>query len=238
MSLIEGFSPCLELGVNGCVVWWEAWAAIAAIVALVVAFFTMLLTGLSAAAVFLLGQKTNRLAALAHDLQRKNTSAKDEELRKEQLREEAVALAYTGTELADLAIALSGIVALLGPGMSIELQNFIDRKNSRHFLAGMTQKLETNRLERLLPRLHALPTDNGLKLASLLGMCHSLVSRCKAHAELKSPAEIDEGVERDERRIHLEICHGNRLTEATAALAIARELSAKSYAMIFNPNRA
>lgn len=30
MSLWSGISPCMNLGVDGCVVWWEAWAAIAA----------------------------------------------------------------------------------------------------------------------------------------------------------------------------------------------------------------
>lgn len=30
MSLWSGFSPCMNLGVDGCVVWWEAWAAVAA----------------------------------------------------------------------------------------------------------------------------------------------------------------------------------------------------------------
>ncbi|MBN4936493.1 hypothetical protein JY409_00255 [Stenotrophomonas maltophilia] len=47
MSLWSGISPCMNLGVDGCVVWWEAWAAIAA--------------GIAAAVTGVLGYMTFRL---------------------------------------------------------------------------------------------------------------------------------------------------------------------------------
>lgn len=37
MSWVEGFSTCSQLGVDGCVVWWDAWAAIGTISAVVTA---------------------------------------------------------------------------------------------------------------------------------------------------------------------------------------------------------
>lgn len=37
MSWVEGFSTCSQLGVDGCVVWWDAWAAIGTIAAVVTA---------------------------------------------------------------------------------------------------------------------------------------------------------------------------------------------------------
>lgn len=47
MSVWSGISPCMNLGVDGCVVWWEAWAAIAA--------------GIAAAVTGVLGYMTFRL---------------------------------------------------------------------------------------------------------------------------------------------------------------------------------
>lgn len=38
MNWFRGFSTCSPLGVDGCVIWWEAWAVVFAVVAIVVAF--------------------------------------------------------------------------------------------------------------------------------------------------------------------------------------------------------
>ncbi|MCM2519887.1 hypothetical protein NDN68_07830 [Stenotrophomonas maltophilia] len=55
MSWMDGFSQCSRLGVDRCVVWWDAWAATGSILAAVVA-------AISAYAVWRLGTRANALA--------------------------------------------------------------------------------------------------------------------------------------------------------------------------------
>ncbi len=61
MNFWSGFSPCMNLGVDGCVVWWEAWAAIAAGIAAVV-------TGVLGYMTFRLGVATTNATKASVDI--------------------------------------------------------------------------------------------------------------------------------------------------------------------------
>ena len=60
MNWLKGFSTCSELGVDGCVIWWDAWAAIGTVFAVFVA-----IAGPSIQRRFFLRKKANAVFASA-----------------------------------------------------------------------------------------------------------------------------------------------------------------------------
>lgn len=230
MSMLEGISQCWPLG-EKCHVWWDAWTFVVAVAALWVAYLTMLVTIGSCWAVYYLGTRANRLAEIAQESQRTNADVAAKEQKETRQREENVALAYCATEFGELKIFLASLAALMKPGAAMAVEEFVAHKASRAFFAERLRQMSTEHMDRMLPRLHMLPSGNGLKIARLVGLCKNLATRSEAHATYP-PSEPRTQEEADTVRTHLETCHANRLSEAEQAIELADQLSTRAIAVL------
>lgn len=174
MTWWKGISTCPELGVDGCVVWWDGWAVVVAVVAVFATIFLGVAT-------LWLGQQANRLGVQANDLsqaafdsQRKAEKVKQDAESDLRNREKTVALAYCNVELKELELRTMQIYTFMGPGEEFCEDAFILSTSTREQLSESASTLKTDRLQSLLSRLHALPEEEGVDLARLLGICASV----------------------------------------------------------------
>lgn len=193
MSMLEGISQCWPLG-EKCHVWWEAWdtmigagGAAIAVLALGVSCVGILVTAISAIAVYWLGRQAHLLAE-AGQLEGAKQRAEDAKvLIAERRREEQVMLCYLQAELQELASSAGSIKdTLLHP--LIGKNKFVGDFEGRKQLSEFSSWFSTDRIESCQRRLHAIPEGTGLRLATLLGSCHFVRMRF-AELEARPNAE-------------------------------------------------
>lgn len=221
MSKWKAVFRCEQLGVDNCVVWWDAVAAVGAAAGVFV-------TALSAFAVYWLGRQAHSLAKTAHDAQKEYERRRAQEILAEQVREEVVTLAYCCAELDELDVRLAGINGLF----AVNAKSFVEYKDDRAYLAKTCEKLVTARLEKMLPRMHVLPEKTGIELARLLAHCSRLISLTAEHAVEKSPADFPDPVKEQEQREYLSTCHSNRMNAAKDARDLAKSLAVRARAVV------
>jgi hypothetical protein len=162
----------MEPGVGDCVVWWDAWGFFVSLAALVAAGLTVVVTAVSAIAVFSLGSRANELALAAQRIAREQREERRDKEAAERETEEVVMLYYLASEIASLHTQLAWLDAETRPGGRFAKENIWTLSKLRDELADSPQlKLETDRIVSLLPRLHAVRPAVGLRCARLAGDC-------------------------------------------------------------------
>lgn len=200
MSWWNGVSTCRELGVDGCVVWWEGWAAGAAVLALfvaitalVVAFWGVLATVISSIAVWRLGQKANHLAESGAEQVRIERDVLAEAQSAERAREEVIVLSYISAELSAIYPSIAALNAQLAQDGAAA--RFVDNQGWRQLWHDDVGELRTPRIESTLQLLYRLPSNMGGRIARILGDVQTI------QEVLKSVAPTDLSLEtNDEHR--------------------------------------
>ncbi|MCI1075391.1 hypothetical protein MOQ07_13190 [Stenotrophomonas maltophilia] len=227
MSKWDAVFRCEELGVADCVVWWDAIAALASVGAVVVAV-------VSAIAVFFLGIQANALAAAAQSAQRMAKVREDQRAEAEQDREKSVALAYCCAELRELETHLGFIAEKMESKDAVPEHVFTENQAARKYLSDASDRLVTDCLKVILPRLHALPDDAGVELAQLLGGCQQLIVELHVAADAMNPEAMDNPEKAAKRRTRLARQHRVQLGIAQVALGLARKYSKQADAVLSN----
>ncbi|WP_157355496.1 hypothetical protein [Stenotrophomonas maltophilia] len=236
-QLWHGISPCMEPGVGDCVVWWDAWGVAVAFAALAVGCVNVVVAVLAAIAVYWLGKQANALATASSDAQRREDGRRQKQSEDEQNRERSVALAYCCAELSELNIHLGFLASYMQPGGKAAKDVFVSDQAMRTRLFKLTTKLQTSRLESMLPRLHALPEETGVDLGLLLGSCGQLCTQLKIAAETGSPETFSDPEQQKRRRRYLSHVHDTNRQIAESARSLARRYAELGTTLINRPKK-
>lgn len=197
----DGISPCMELGVGDCVVWWDAWVTVIAASALfvagvsaVVAFWGVLATTVSGVAVWKLGQQANRLAESGAEQVRLERIALEQAQEAERSRQSVIVLSYISAELAEIYPSIAAFAGNLRKENAEE--KFVRDQIWRTVWAEDIGSLKVARMENALQQLHRLPSDLGGRIARILGDLDSLQQTMKYAA-----SAVTDGVDPELRQI-------------------------------------
>ncbi|ARQ90498.1 hypothetical protein [Stenotrophomonas maltophilia] len=222
-----GFNQCWSLGAT-CAIDWDAWTVVIAVFAAVLSWLSVLVTAVSAGAVFWLGRQANLLAGTAKEAQERYIREGRKEAADDRDREGKVVLAYCSAELKVMGPALAGLAGMLR-GDDVE-DLFVRSRDFRRQVNDRARELSWEVLEKVLPRLHAIPPATGMRLARLLGACKSLTTSFAIHADEVSPHEREDGQEEWEEYLRTSI--SNRLRLLLAARELANSLWLESNAAL------
>jgi len=222
-----GFNQCWSLGAT-CAIDWDAWTVVVAVIAAVLSWLSVLVTAVSAGAVFWLGRQANLLAGTAKEAQERYIREGRKEAADDREREGKVVLAYCSAELKVMGPALAGLAGMLR-GDNVE-DLFVMSREFRRQVNDRARELSWEVLEKVLPRLHAIPPATGMRLARLLGACKSLTTSFAIHADEVSPHEREDGQE--EWAEYLRTSITNRLRLVLAARELANSLWLESNAAL------
>lgn len=182
MSKWESVFRCEKLGVDDCVVWWDA-------VSVVVAVAGVGVTILSALAVFWLGRRANALALAGQRYVSGQEVAARARLDEERIREEQVVLCYLKSDFSTLAVWMAVAQADLANGSRLDENVFTTDGIKRQVFVNSGKALDLTRLEKVLPRLHLLPEATGLRLARIVAGCQIIHQTCLSLDNEKSPSD-------------------------------------------------
>lgn len=206
MSWWKAFSTCWPPGQDGCVVWWDAWAASGAMVAagiafvaLAVAWINIGVTAASAIAVWRLGAEANRLAR-----------APSEAIQEEAKRERTVILSALYGELLNVASAAEAWHELM---IAFGIEHMLDNDESRKNAANSLQEIDMPMTKSVIGRLHVLPAAESSALAQCLGVISLL------HMSISAMAGSSRGSERAVEVMSRLIFEADRLKESAASMA-------------------
>jgi len=135
MEFLQGFSQCSWPG-PACRVWWEAWAALGAWAAAVVA-------GVSAFAVFYLGRQANKLA-----------TSQASQAEAERFREAYVVLRLIGPDA--FAMLPKADVAHHYVTEQVTEEQYVNDVRLRHAVAAQFKQVKLPNIESVLHRIHVL----------------------------------------------------------------------------------
>lgn len=214
-----GFNQCWPMD-RTCVVNWDAWALLVGVAGSLFAWISIIVTAASAVAVFWLGRQANGLAMTAKEFQERSVAEQRREALEERSREAKVVLAYCSAELKTLGPALAGLIGMLNFDGAEEL--FVTSRAAREQIRDKAKNLSWSRLEKVLPRLHAIPSDTGMRLARVLGATQTLAAAFEVHANEESPA--DRQGDADSWDEYLRTSFANRLRLLKVADALADSL--------------
>ncbi|HFF5999918.1 TPA: hypothetical protein ACGCGS_000373 [Stenotrophomonas maltophilia] len=210
MSMLDGIFRCGPLGVDDCVVWWDAlaaagsWAAVAvAVIAVGIAWLGMVVAAGSAYAVWRLGSEANRLAA-----------APAEVARKEAVQERVVLLSALYGEtlrVSSIAGAWHSLVEEFG------IDHMLDNDESRINAASSLSEIDMPLTKELMGRLHVLPVAESSALAQCLGIVSVL------HASAESLQGAKRGTERASEVLERLISDTKLLDDLANAMSVLCE---------------
>ncbi|HDS1161334.1 TPA: hypothetical protein QDZ88_002239 [Stenotrophomonas maltophilia] len=156
-----GFNQCWPMG-EECTIDWDAWAVVAALFTIYIAWLSALVTALSAAAVFWLGKQANSVASASHRI----ATASHEIAQAERSREAHIILAYLYSEVLD---TYSSIEAWLQQANAVEAQFLGMNDTARRQVLDGLGPLAMPQTEAILGRLHVVDEEVGSRLARALG---------------------------------------------------------------------
>lgn len=233
MDWLAGISTCSQLGVDDCVIWWEAWAVVVgasavgiSIGALMVAWVGVGVTAASALAVFQLGRKANQLAETAKEVQQKEFSEARRMREGEARREEAVLLFFLASELTDIAIEIGTLHEFLTEDPDFSLESFLYVHDAGRKFASVTWSLELPRITSVLGRLHAIGPEVGLRLARLAGDSQQIAQGIRDLAEACENADPD--IDTSEVKDRIEVHYGALVRLAARAFKDADYLDTRA----------
>ncbi|MBB3759251.1 hypothetical protein [Xanthomonas arboricola] len=154
LDIFRGVFQCYPLGQN-CEVNWSAWTVVVACAALWIASGTMVVTAMSAGAVFWLGMQANAVAQAAHDVAREDRE-----------REAQFLLSFLHAEVTEARATMHAWMLHKGP---LFLQLFARASPAtRTFLMEEVNGLNMQMTRQRLDRLHVLDRPAGLALARII----------------------------------------------------------------------
>ncbi|WP_354275769.1 hypothetical protein [Stenotrophomonas sp. 2694] len=163
----------MEPGVGDCVIWWDAWAVVVAVLGVAVAIASVGVAALAAFAVFLLGKKANAVAQVGLTNGIEERKRLNVQLAAEREREEQVLLCFLSGELAQIRVRVGAIQSLLNAA-TFSKDRFVSHSPIRAQLAERAGEITTNKLFSVISRLHAVPPKTGMRLARLAGDVSSI----------------------------------------------------------------
>ncbi|HGM5119936.1 TPA: hypothetical protein ACKPZZ_002141 [Stenotrophomonas maltophilia] len=183
MGFWSGTFRCDRLGVDDCVVWWDAIASLSAVfgvliagIAALIAVAGVVVAALSAVAVFQLGRKANKIAAAPHEIAKEDRE-----------REGKFLLIYLHPEFLDVH---SSIVAWRSHALKWDA-SFISWGEAQRRKALMAiQSLSFPMTEERISRLHLLDPEIGYKLARCLNTVRFLKLTIDATVHMKDAGQL------------------------------------------------
>ncbi|MGX9721389.1 hypothetical protein [Stenotrophomonas acidaminiphila] len=161
-------------GVGDCVVWWEAWAAVGALISAFFAIFAVYVAVMAMLATIFLGYMTWKLGKAANKIgESAVVIAKKESQAREDLAviESTLILIRIQTEVAMVADRAAAIAESLAPTM---LANLLNDAESRSIMRTGLALLKLPTVGGLTERLHVLDAPISGCLARALGVCDTL----------------------------------------------------------------
>ncbi|WP_141098710.1 hypothetical protein [Stenotrophomonas pavanii] len=190
-QLWNGISPCMEPGVADCVVWWDAWAVVVAILGVVVATVSVGVAALAAFAVFVLGQKANEVAQVGLTNGLEERRRLNAESQAERQREEQVLLCFLSGELAHIRVRVGAMLRLLN-GAVFSRDQFVSTPDIRARLEAKAGEITMNKLSSVISRLHAVQPKTGMRLARLAGDISSIQREVRVYAGIHWEPDKDD----------------------------------------------
>lgn len=190
-QLWNGISPCMEPGVADCVVWWDAWAVVVAILGVVVAAVNVGVAALAAFAVFVLGQKANEVAQVGLTNGLEERRRLNAESKAERQREEQVLLCFLSGELAQIRIRVGAMLRVLN-GEVYSREKFVSTLEVRAKLEARAGEITMIKLSSVISRLHAVQPKTGMRLARLAGDISSIQREVGAYAAIHWEPDKDD----------------------------------------------
>lgn len=195
MSWIDGISPCRELGVNGCEVWWEAWGAIGALgaagmalAALLIAWISIGITAASAIAVWRLGTEAN--AASKEATRIAGVAAARREYRDE--TEELLVLMQVTGEISLGKTRLEGVLEKLhGGGLGATL--FVTSEAHREEIFHEIERISFPVTAAAKERVHYLQRPIAGSLLRAYGMLEVTKEACRTRTNHESKEDLEDG---------------------------------------------
>lgn len=200
-QLWNGVSPCMEPGIGDCVVWWDAWAVVVAVLGVFVATIGILVAGVSAFAVFWLGRQANLVAKVGLDNGVAERDRLSDEADRQRGREEKVLLCFLSAEL-DVARLKMGTLNELLQSVHCEVEAFVGNAKMRGVLAEKAAEVSLEKLHSVIGRLHAIQASTGMRLGRLAGDVPVLQRHLRDLANV-SIADVDQASEKAERKREL-----------------------------------
>ncbi|HDS1519179.1 TPA: hypothetical protein QEK92_001854 [Stenotrophomonas maltophilia] len=178
MSMLDGVLQCWPLGPT-CEAWWDAYAASASVAsaaiavgALLVAWMGVGVTAASALAVWQLGVRANQLAIGAQEIAQRQRLDEERRVAEERDREEVIILCYLASEITSLTAQLESLEEKTRIGGNFDLRALLASPDLQSRLRNDGDySLGTDRIISVLPRLHAVRPEIGLRCARLAGDC-------------------------------------------------------------------
>ncbi|MCU1085577.1 hypothetical protein [Stenotrophomonas maltophilia] len=197
-TIWSGASPCMTLGQGDCVVWWDAWAVLTAVVGTSVAMVGVVVSGVSAYAVFWLGKQANSVAKVGlkngiDERERLNSEAKAE-----RVREEKVLLCFLSAEL-DAARVRMNTLDTLFRSDQCTVEEFVNNPHMRKVFAQRAAGVRLEKLHSVVGRLHAIQASTGMRLSRLAGD----VSVLQRYLDELANVDTDQASEELERKKEL-----------------------------------
>lgn len=173
----QGISPCMEPGIGGCVVWWDAWAAIGALLGVLATMVLGIFT-------YRLGRVANRASALAVEIAGNEARRQAERDKKERI---LLLLQITGEVSANKERILE-LHAHLSKPMSegYFVGNAVYRNDFMTNLKRVTFPLA----DRLADRYHYLDGLTGPTLVRAIGMFSTMADNYVALLDEQPEAEL------------------------------------------------
>lgn len=162
MSWWNGVSTCFPLGVDDCVVWWDAWVV-------VVAVATLLVSSVSAAAVAYLGWQANKQSKSAYASAQNLADAENNRRTAESARHERVILTYVESDLDSIEMWARGVLERLNDVDEPEYDRYIRDVELRKAEVDKVGQVQVEKLCEMLPSFHHCSAEIAARLARAVG---------------------------------------------------------------------
>ncbi|MBA0258303.1 hypothetical protein D7U93_11195 [Stenotrophomonas maltophilia] len=173
----NGVSPCLAPGVGGCVVWWDAWAAIGALMG-------VLATTVLGVFTYRLGRAANRASALAVEIAGNEAKRQADRDRKERI---LLLLQITGEVSTNIERILELHAHLSDP---LSEGYFVVNADYRNDFMNSMKRVAFPLAERLADRYHYLDGLTGPTLVRAIGMFSTMADNYVALLAEQPEAEL------------------------------------------------
>lgn len=180
LDVFRGVVQCYPLGQH-CEINWSAWTVVVACAALWIASGTMVVTAMSAGAVFWLGMQANAVAQATHDVAREDRE-----------REAQFLLSFLHAEVTEARATVQAWILHTGP---LFLQHFVRanpavRASLMEDVNGLNMQMTRQRLD----RLHVLDRPTGLALARVISVLDMIKLAKVPMMRLPNNADASENV--------------------------------------------
>lgn len=209
MRWLNGFSTCSRLGIDDCVVWWDAWTVVISLAALVV-------SAIAAAAVAYLGWQANQQSKAAHAASQNLASAEKTRRDAEEARHERVILTYVEVDLDSIEMWSRPLIERLNDVDKPEFEEYIINRAFRSKERELANALEFDRLQAMIPSFHHCSAEVATRLARAIGSVEVVRRQLRRNADWADCAPEDVERKKDWRVVYKLMCKRLRVLHADA----------------------